>query len=135
MKEPMKPEFSQETPVQFLKSVGPARARALTRLGIGTVGDLLAHYPRRYFDRSSTVPIRSLGAGQDVTVRGEILTASERRVCGWYLWNGVICHLIMDGLAGGGWANKLMQVNGAQQDRGNRAKGSRRPRKMLAMCV
>ncbi len=77
--ESMKPEFSQDTPVQFLKSVGPARARALTRLGIDTVGDLLGHYPRRYFDRSSTVPIRSLRAGQDVTVRGEILTASERR--------------------------------------------------------
>ncbi|MEN8006933.1 MAG: ATP-dependent DNA helicase RecG, partial [Candidatus Krumholzibacteriota bacterium] len=75
----MKPEFSQDTPVQFLKSVGPARARALARLGVETVGDLLSHYPRRYFDRSSTVPIRSLRPGQDVTVRGEILTASERR--------------------------------------------------------
>jgi len=77
--ESMKPEFSQDTPVQFLKSVGPARARALTRLGVETVGDLLSHYPRRYFDRSSTVQVRSLRAGQDVTVRGEILTASERR--------------------------------------------------------
>jgi len=76
---PMKPEFTQDTPVQFLKSVGPSRARALTRLGIETVGDLLCHYPRRYFDRSSAVPIRGLQAGQDVTVSGEILTASERR--------------------------------------------------------
>ncbi len=76
---PMKPEFNQDTPVQFLKSVGPARARALSRLGIETVGDLLCHYPRRYFDRSSAVPIRGLQAGQDVTVHGEILTASERR--------------------------------------------------------
>ena len=75
----MKPEFNQDTPVQFLKSVGPARARSLTRLGIETVGDLLAHYPRRYFDRSSAVPIRGLRPGQDVTVQGEILTASERR--------------------------------------------------------
>jgi len=77
--ESRKPTFSQDTPVQFLKTVGPARVRALTRLGIETVGDLLAHYPRRYFDRSSAVPIRSLAAGQDVTVQGEIMTASERR--------------------------------------------------------
>ncbi len=76
---PTKPEFTQDTPVQFLKSVGPSRARALSRLGIETVGDLLCHYPRRYFDRSSAVPIRGLQAGQDVTVSGEILTASERR--------------------------------------------------------
>ena len=75
----MQPEFNQDTPVQFLKSVGPARARALSRLGIESVGDLLSHYPRRYFDRSSAVPIRGLQAGQDVTVQGEILTASERR--------------------------------------------------------
>ncbi len=75
----MKPEFNQDTPVQFLKSVGPARARALSRLGIESVGDLLCHYPRRYFDRSSAVPIRGLQPGQDVTVQGEILTASERR--------------------------------------------------------
>jgi ATP-dependent DNA helicase RecG len=75
----MKPEFNQDTPVQFLKSVGPARARALSRLGIETVGDLLCHYPRRYFDRSSAVPIRGLKPGQDATVQGEILTASERR--------------------------------------------------------
>jgi ATP-dependent DNA helicase RecG len=75
----MKPEFNQDTPVQFLKSVGPARARALSRLGIETVGDLLCHYPRRYFDRSSAVPIRGLKSGQDATVQGEILTASERR--------------------------------------------------------
>jgi len=75
----MKPEFNQDTPVQFLKSVGPARARSLSRLGIETVGDLLCHYPRRYFDRSSAVPIRGLKPGQDATVQGEILTASERR--------------------------------------------------------
>jgi len=75
----MKPEFSLDTPVQFLKSVGPARARALTRLGIETVGDLLAHYPRRYFDRTSCLPIGRARPGQDVTVLGEVLTCSDRR--------------------------------------------------------
>ena len=68
-----------ETAVQFLKGVGPVRARSLSRLGIAAVGDLLAHYPRRYFDRTSTRPIRGLGSGQDVTVLGEVLTCSERR--------------------------------------------------------
>ncbi len=75
----MKPEFSLATPVQFLKSVGPARARALSRLGIETVGDLLAHYPRRYFDRTSCQPIGRARPGQEVTVLGEVLTCSDRR--------------------------------------------------------
>lgn len=75
----MKPEFSLATSVQFLKSVGPARVRALTRLGIDTVGDLLAHYPRRYFDRTSCVPIGRLRPGQEATVMGEVLTCSDRR--------------------------------------------------------
>ena len=75
----MKPEFSLATQVQFLKSVGPARARALTRLGIETAGDLLAHYPRRYFDRTSCVPIGRAKTGQEITVLGEVLTCSDRR--------------------------------------------------------
>lgn len=75
----MKLEFNLETPVQFLKSVGPARSRALSRLGIESVGQLLAHYPRRYFDRSNTTPISRLQAGAEGTVSGEVLTSSERR--------------------------------------------------------
>ncbi len=67
------------TQVQFLKSVGPARARALARLGIHTVGDLLAHYPRRYFDRSSCTPMRALAGGCEATVQGEVLTCGQRR--------------------------------------------------------
>ncbi|RKZ18126.1 hypothetical protein DRQ50_04330 [bacterium] len=75
----MKPRLEATTSVQYLKGVGPARARALSRLGIETVSDLLAHYPRRYLDRSHTVPIGSTAAGQDVTVLGEVLTSGERR--------------------------------------------------------
>ncbi len=73
------PETNGDTPVQFLKSVGPARARALERLGVSTVGDLLGHYPRRYFDRSSAVPIGRAREGQEITVLGEVLTSGERR--------------------------------------------------------
>jgi len=75
----MKPELNLSTPVQFLKSVGPARARGLSRLNIETVGDLLAHYPRRYFDRSSTTAIGRISVGTEVTVLAEVLTIGERR--------------------------------------------------------
>ncbi len=68
-----------DTQVQFLKSVGPARARALARLDIKTVGDLLAHFPRRYFDRTACCAMRALSGGREVTVLGEVLTCGQRR--------------------------------------------------------
>ena len=68
-----------QTAVQFLKGVGPARARSLDRLGIATVADLLAHYPRRYFDRTGTQRIGRCRPGQEATVLAEVLTSGERR--------------------------------------------------------
>lgn len=65
--------------VQFLKGVGPVRARALARLGIATAGDLLRHYPRRWLDRTRTDTIGSLRPGQEATVCGEVLTSGGRR--------------------------------------------------------
>ena len=76
----MKGAVVWDTPAQYLRGVGPVRARALARLGIATAGDLLQHYPRRWFDRSSLSSIRSCQPGHEVTVEGEVLTASERRI-------------------------------------------------------
>jgi ATP-dependent DNA helicase RecG len=65
--------------VQFVKSVGPARATALRRLGILTAGDLLGHWPRNHLDRSASQSIGSLVPGQTATIAGEVLTCGERR--------------------------------------------------------
>ena len=46
-----------ETPVTYLKGVGPHRAELLRRLGILTAGDLLYHIPHRYEDASTVAPI------------------------------------------------------------------------------
>lgn len=47
----MRPFF--ETPIEFLKGVGPQRAQLLNKeLSIFTYGDLLQHYPFRYEDRT-----------------------------------------------------------------------------------
>ena len=51
-----------DRPVQFLKGVGPKRADALARMGIGTARDLLYHIPRRYDDASTITPIANLEA-------------------------------------------------------------------------
>lgn len=65
---------------QYIRGVGPARQKLLSRLGIETVDDLIRHYPRGYFDRSGLVQIGSASPGDTVTVSGEILTTHSRRL-------------------------------------------------------
>ena len=53
----------------------------LERLGIVTVGDLIAHYPRRYDDFSQIIPIRLMKPGL-VTFKGTVERIASRRVRG-----------------------------------------------------
>ena len=39
--------------VQFIKGVGPNRAKLLRKLNINTLEDLITYYPREYQDRSN----------------------------------------------------------------------------------
>jgi ATP-dependent DNA helicase RecG len=62
-------------------AVGGKTAGALERaFGMHTVGDLLAHYPRRYARRGELTPISSLPLGEPVTIVAEVRRASERRM-------------------------------------------------------
>jgi ATP-dependent DNA helicase RecG len=63
-----------ETPVQFLKGIGPKRSEMLSAHGIRTAGDLLDYIPFRYEDRTQFRPIRSLQEGETVLIRGEIFS-------------------------------------------------------------
>ncbi len=65
--------------VQYLKGVGPARAKLLENLGVRTVEDLLYLFPRRYEDRSKLTPITQLKPGEWHTIAGEVLAKSGRR--------------------------------------------------------
>jgi len=50
-----------ESPIEFLKGVGPQRGELLRKeLEISTFGDLLYHYPYRYFDRTELLKISDL---------------------------------------------------------------------------
>ena len=49
-----------KTSVQFIHGIGPQRAKALEKLGIATLGDLISWFPRRYEDRTQIVPIAQL---------------------------------------------------------------------------
>jgi len=63
-----------DTPINFLKGIGPARAEILRKLGIITAGDLLWHVPRRYEDASTVRRIAPLEPGMDATVIGRVIS-------------------------------------------------------------
>ncbi|MBP3378997.1 MAG: ATP-dependent DNA helicase RecG [Clostridia bacterium] len=49
-----------ERDVSCLKGIGEARKKALSKMGIETVGDLLACYPRGYQNRGDTLTLREI---------------------------------------------------------------------------
>jgi ATP-dependent DNA helicase RecG len=71
---PKQQRLRLDTPVTYLKGVGPARAEALRRLGVVTAGDLLYHIPHRYEDASTVSPISSLETGMQGTVIGRVVS-------------------------------------------------------------
>ncbi|HLN71187.1 MAG TPA: ATP-dependent DNA helicase RecG [Streptosporangiaceae bacterium] len=57
----------------LVRALGPKTGKALqTALGIDTVGDLLRHYPRRYYSRGELTDLSSLREGDHVTVLARI---------------------------------------------------------------
>ncbi|MEX1051213.1 MAG: ATP-dependent DNA helicase RecG, partial [Gemmatimonadales bacterium] len=68
--------LTRETPVQFLKGVGPRRAEQFARLGINSIEDLLYHTPHRYLDASTVTPIAKVRVGGEVTVVGRVVSKS-----------------------------------------------------------
>ncbi len=63
------------TPVQYVKGVGPRFAAILTEKGVSTVEDLLYYLPFRYEDRVNPRSIAELRPGEMATVIGEVRTS------------------------------------------------------------
>lgn len=70
------PELS--TDVRYIKGVGEQRAKALARLGVHTLGDLLNYFPRAYEDRTAVRPIAELALDETACVRA--MVAAEPRL-------------------------------------------------------
>ncbi len=67
-------------PVSILRQVGEFRSKALEKIGIKTLAELIRYYPRRYLDRSRQLAIRERVPTEDeVTVVGTVATVSEQR--------------------------------------------------------
>jgi len=57
-------------PVQYLKGVGPARAKTFAQLGVETVGDLLEYFPRDWNFLPEPTKIAQMQPGEDTAVIG-----------------------------------------------------------------
>src|SRR4051812_27198808 len=68
-----------DLPVRELTSVGPKLEPRLADMGIGTVLDVLQHYPRRWVDRTRKADIATLAVGEEATVFAEVRTIHGRR--------------------------------------------------------
>ena len=64
------------SPLQYLKGVGPQRARLLERVGLHTIRDALDWLPRRYEDRREVVPFRTLRPGEVRATGGTVVGVS-----------------------------------------------------------
>lgn len=64
-----------EFPIQYIKGVGPRRAKLLNNLGIKTADDALYYLPYRYEDRENIKKISNLSYGQLETVIGKVIAA------------------------------------------------------------
>ncbi len=68
-----------DTPVRYLKGIGPKRAKVLNKSGLNTIEDILYGFPRRYEDRTNLLTIAKLEEGQFQTIRAEVLAKSQRQ--------------------------------------------------------
>lgn len=62
-----------DTPVQYVKGVGPKLAALLEFKGIKTVRDAVFYFPRDYQDRSTLRTIASLKNGETALIRGKVM--------------------------------------------------------------
>lgn len=67
-----------QTPVQYLRGVGPQRAAELAAAGVQTLEELLLSLPYRYEDRALLQPIRDLSPGEVTSVSGTVLSCGLR---------------------------------------------------------
>ncbi len=63
--------------VQYIKGVGPSRAKLLNLLGIFTIEDLINYYPRTYEDRTKVTKIAELEEGQYALIEGVAVSGAS----------------------------------------------------------
>ncbi len=71
--------YLSEVPIERVQGLSGKRGADLRKAGIESVADLLLHAPRRYVDRSRTLPLAEVPLDEEVTVIGVVERVSTRR--------------------------------------------------------
>ena len=71
-----------ETPIQYIRGVGPKMAETLARLNVTTVEEALYLIPNRYEDRRELRKIVALRPGSPEVFAGTVLTSGSQRTRG-----------------------------------------------------
>tara|TARA_B100000315_G_scaffold255935_1_gene300590 strand:- start:2791 stop:4902 length:2112 start_codon:yes stop_codon:yes gene_type:complete len=62
----------KDTPIRYLKGVGPQREKIFNSLGVYTLRDLLYYFPFRYEDRTNLGSIKDLKVGEHSLLKGVV---------------------------------------------------------------
>ena len=68
-----------DSPVQYIKGIGPKRSQYFKRIGVETVKDLMYLVPRRYIDYSTILKISDTRLNDEATVVGRVDLVEARR--------------------------------------------------------
>ncbi len=68
-----------ETPLRYLKGIGPRREVLFNNLGVRSVKDLLYYFPFRYQDRRKFKKIEDLEVGEFSAIKGKVRTANLKK--------------------------------------------------------
>lgn len=77
--------ISLQSPIQYLKSIGPKRAEIFSALGLNLVNDLLFYFPSRYLDRTTILKSEKVfkfvaaGYNKEITIIGKVVDTEEIR--------------------------------------------------------
>ena len=122
---PSPPDDPLLTPVQFLRSVGPARAELLAKLNLHTVRDVLFYLPRDVLDLSQVRAVHELTADTLQSIRGDVVDRDAR-----YTSSGKHMTAILlkcdGGYVRGVWFNQPYMLNKFQE--GDRVLFSGKPK-------
>jgi len=67
------------SPVRYVKGIGPKRSQYLKKIGVETVNDLLFLVPRRYVDYSNILKIKDLRINDEATILGKVQLTEKQK--------------------------------------------------------
>ena len=83
-------EINFSTSLQYIKNVGPTRAKVLSEIGLECSEDLLYYFPRRHLDRTTVTAISLLKKDMVTTIVGKVEACGERKTRKGKLFQAVL---------------------------------------------